>query len=228
MILCTDAEAFSGLAPDSQNKDFETALWLSISMGFKRRSIGGSKVKMACSEQKATEQATLYASGADFCRIFEEQMSRLYLLSFLLTADYETAVECFVGGLEDCQKANTVFKEWTESWARRTIVQNAIRTIQPRPGRLEPITGSTTGLTTTGPIMITAIARLSVFERFVFVMSVLESYTDQECSLLLNTTRGEVVSARTHALQQVTTAAEVTPVSIAHPLYVDGSNWQTT
>jgi len=205
---------------------------------------------MACAEQKATQQATLYASGADFCRIFEDEMSRLYLLSFLLTADYDTAVECFVGGLEDCQKANTVFKEWTESWARRTIVQNAIRMIQPRPGRVEAdralsdaITGSaatasksattgltTTDLTTTGLTMIAAIARLSVFERFVFVMSVLESHTDQECSLLLNTTRGEVVSARTHALQQVTISGELNskPVRVPYPLYGGRSSWQTT
>jgi len=205
-------------------------------------------VKMACAEQKTTQQATLYASGADFCRIFEDEMSRLYLLSFLLTADYDTAVECFVGGLEDCQKANTVFKDWTGSWARRTIVQNAIRMIQPRPGRgaagrvlSEAITGSattesatlgltTTGLTTTGLTMIAAIGRLSVFERFVFVMSVLESHTDQECSLLLNTTRGEVVSARTHAMQQITVSGELNPkpVSVPYPLYGGRSSWQTT
>src|SRR5271163_1608546 len=140
------------------------ATWLSISTKFRRLSIGGTKMKMLDAEHPANQKVTPYVSRADFCRLFEQDMSRLYLLSFLLTADHETAVKCFVSGLEDCQKASTVFKEWTESWARRTIVQNAIRMIQPRPGRVEAdralsdaITGSaatasksaTTGLTTT-------------------------------------------------------------------------------
>jgi len=201
-------------------------------------------MKMLAAEHPANQKVTPYVSRADFCRLFEQDMSRLYLLSFLLTADHETAVKCFVSGLEDCQKASTVFKEWTESWARRTIVQNAIRMIQPGPGIGEPgrnldepmtrstmtqstmtgstVTGSTTtGSTTTGSRMIAAVANLSVFERFVFVMSVLERYTDQECSLLLDTTRGEVVAARTRALQQIASSTELNPkpVSIPYPLY---------
>lgn len=43
--------------------------------------------------------------------------------------------------------------------------------------------------------------------RFVFVMTVLERYTDQECPVLLGCTRRDVVSARTHALQQLAAEA---------------------
>jgi DNA-directed RNA polymerase specialized sigma24 family protein len=43
---------------------------------------------------------------------------------------------------------------------------------------------------------------LAPFERFVFVMSVLEGYSDQECSILLDCTRKDVAEARIRALQQ--------------------------
>jgi len=44
----------------------------------------------------------------------------------------------------------------------------------------------------TEPAEILAVIALASFERFVFVMSVLERYSDQECSLLLDCSRGEV------------------------------------
>ena len=60
-------------------------------------------------------------------------MNSLYLLSFLLTADREKAEQCFVSGLEDAVEGNPVFKEWARSWARRVIILNAVRVINPRP-----------------------------------------------------------------------------------------------
>ena len=59
-------------------------------------------------------------------------MNRLYLLSYLLTGDREKAEQCFVSGLEDAVGSNPVFKEWARSWARRVIIQNAVRLINPR------------------------------------------------------------------------------------------------
>ena len=67
------------------------------------------------------------AVGEDFCGIFEKNMTHFYLLSFLLTADRRMAEECFVRGLEDSARSNRVFKEWADSWARRTIIHNAIQ-----------------------------------------------------------------------------------------------------
>src|SRR4029077_9611667 len=78
-------------------------------------------------------RSTLYASRDDFRRIFDEDMSGLYLLSFLLTANREKAEQCFVSGLEDAVEGNPVFKEWARSWARRVIIVNAVRVIHPRP-----------------------------------------------------------------------------------------------
>src|SRR6202021_3694029 len=84
-------------------------------------------------EAKPIARATPYASSADFCRIFDEDMNDLYLLSLLLTADREKAEQVFVSGLEDAVEGNPVFKEWARSWARRVIIVNAVRAINPRP-----------------------------------------------------------------------------------------------
>ncbi len=48
-----------------------------------------------------------------------------------------------------------------------------------------------------------ATVRLAPFERFVFVMTVLERYSDQQSSELLDCTRKNVADARVRALQQL-------------------------
>src|ERR1700729_237503 len=89
-----------------------------------------------------------YASSDDFRQVFDEDMNRLYLLSYLLTADREKAEQCFVSGLDDAIEGNPVFKEWARSWARRVIIANAVSTINPQPmkelGRLSsaPVGGN--------------------------------------------------------------------------------------
>ena len=40
-----------------------------------------------------------YATSADFCRIFVEQVNSLYLLSLLLTADPQKAEQCYLSGV---------------------------------------------------------------------------------------------------------------------------------
>lgn len=156
-----------------------------------------------------------YASRSDFCRIFQKDVDRLYLLSLLLTADATIAEQCFVGGLHIAQEGNHVFKEWAKSWARRAIIQNAIRVVRPlratqdaRPTLdLRKIYASSEHGKIANHTEIAAVVDLPAFERFVFVMSVLERYTDQECSLLLGCTRSDVVAARTRALEQIGKAA---------------------
>jgi DNA-directed RNA polymerase specialized sigma24 family protein len=48
-----------------------------------------------------------------------------------------------------------------------------------------------------------AVIALSAFERFVFVMSVLEGHSFQECSLCLNCSRQEVTTARIRAFERI-------------------------
>jgi hypothetical protein len=50
---------------------------------------------------------------------------------------------------------------------------------------------------------VSAILELPPFERFVFIMSTLERYSDQDSSILLSCTRKDVAEARTRALQQL-------------------------
>ncbi|MGB8063518.1 MAG: sigma factor-like helix-turn-helix DNA-binding protein [Candidatus Sulfotelmatobacter sp.] len=135
-------------------------------------------------------------------------MNSLYLLSFLLTGDRVIAEQCFVGGLHIAQEGNQVFKEWAESWARRAILLNAIRMIRPRKaagGRSSP----TVSNALTPHAEIAGITDLPAFERFAFVMAVLEGYSDQECSLLLGCTRNDVAAARTRALERLGKSADV-------------------
>ena len=156
------------------------------------------------------QQPSPYATRADFCRVFEKEMNRLYLLSLLLTGDEAIAEQCFVGGLHIAQGGNPVFKEWAESWAARMIILNAIRMVRPRLTADTPeLFGRVAERAATERAEMAEIVKLPVFERFVFVMSVLEDYSEHECALHLGCTRAEVSAARTRALEQMGRAAEL-------------------
>jgi DNA-directed RNA polymerase specialized sigma24 family protein len=160
-------------------------------------------------EAKHMISQTQYASGDDFCRIFYERTDELYQLSFLLTADHKKAEQCFVSGLENSVKGNRVFKEWARSWARRAIIQCAVRAINPKPMKEDRLPSyDTSDASTVQHGDIAAILELRPFERFVYVMSVLERYSDQDCSVLLGCARRDVGAARSRALQQVGSAME--------------------
>jgi DNA-directed RNA polymerase specialized sigma24 family protein len=163
---------------------------------------------MASATTKEILGSVAYASTADFQRIFTEDMNALYLLSLLLTGDRDKAEECFVAGVGESTKGNRVFKAWARSWARRTIIQSAIRLIAPR---------HRTGRTTRNPVSprglnyvplafeaeVSAILELAPLERFVFVMSVLERYSEHDCSILLGCSRRDIAAALARALEQL-------------------------
>ena len=153
---------------------------------------------------------SLYATREDFCQIFQKDMNRLYRLSFLLTADQTIAEQCFVGGLHIAQEGNPVFKEWAQAWARRSTILNAIRMIRPRlaNNRTIPMPDRSGIDTSAEPSEMAAIVGLPAFERFAFVMSVLERYSDHECSLHLGCTVGDVIAARNRALARLGQSSE--------------------
>ena len=159
-------------------------------------------------EAKHLTSPTQYASRGDFCRVFYEETDSLYRLSFLLTADSEKAQQCFVSGLENSVNGYPVFKDWARSWARRAIIQNGVRMITPRPTEENAPSDSNADERTLakGQPEIAAVLDLPPFERFVFVMSVLEHYSEHECSILLGCSRREVVAARIGALRQIGSA----------------------
>jgi DNA-directed RNA polymerase specialized sigma24 family protein len=151
-----------------------------------------------------------YATREDFCRVFSEEKNELYQLSFLLTRDHKKAEQCLVSGLEDCVKGNPVFREWARSWAKRTIIQNAIRELKPRPGSSNsspPATiSSHIDQMLNGPaghFEIDAVLALEDFKRFVFVMSVLEHYSQHDCALLLECSLLEIREALPRAFEEL-------------------------
>jgi hypothetical protein len=154
------------------------------------------------------EKQSPYATRSDFCHIFEEKMNSLYLLSFLLTADHSKAKRCFVAGLDSAADSPPVFRDWANSWARRAIIQSAIRlagfgsAAENGTWHVVPSDVREGTLPTEQPQII-AILELPALERFVFVLSVLEGYSIQECSLLLGCTRREAIAAQIRAFEQI-------------------------
>jgi len=159
-----------------------------------------------------------YAVSRDFCRIFAEDMNGLYTLSLLLTADPSRAEQCFALALDDCLTAARVFKDWARSWARRAVIQNAARLLQPslelRPASVTALDAETAVVSDTS-VRLSAIFELKTFERFVFVMSVLERCSDHEVMLLLRCSRRDVVRARVRAMERIAKLAEKGRAAVA-------------
>ena len=142
-------------------------------------------------------KANEFATREDFDRVFTENLSSLYQLSLVLTAGPEKAEECFVAAFDDTVRPNRVFKDCAHSWARRAIIQNAIRTIQPRPvaaGSLVRNAGQERSA-------LNNLLVLGDFERF--VMSVLERYSKQECAVLLGCSLRDIRAALIRAIKQL-------------------------
>jgi hypothetical protein len=160
------------------------------------------EVNVSQAAQVAVNGSTAYTTSSDFCRIFAEETNGLFTLALLLTADPEKAEKCFVAGLENCVEGNAVFKEWARSWSRRAVIQHAIQMVAPLEG------SSRKAMIDVEP-RLRAVLNLDKLERFVFVMSVLEGYSNQDCAILLGCTRQAVMSARARALDQIASADEI-------------------
>ena len=151
-----------------------------------------------------------YATAEDFRELFTEDPNGLYMLSLLLTANHEKAEQCFVAGLDDCVDGNAVFQEWAGMWARRVIVRNAIRIIAPHKGEPQPteIADQPAGKRRrlempVQDVPFASILNLNDFERFVYVLSVIERFSDQECAVLLGISWKEMRETRAIAVQHV-------------------------
>jgi len=151
------------------------------------------------------ERETPYATAADLFKTFTEEMHSLYLLSLLLTADNDKAEQCFVSAIGECLEEIGAFMEWTRSRARRAILKHAIQMIMPVPEHAESL--SSIGLkppaASAGNNPLAAIRALDPFERFVFVISVLEGRSEQDCAILLRSSRRDIMIARLLALKRL-------------------------
>jgi len=168
--------------------------------------------------QVRDKEANVYASHEDFHTIFNDDLKELYQLSFLLTRDQARAERCLVSGLEDCETGNPVFREWAHSWAKRAIIQNAIREVKPRPSQSNSSLSRTmfadmdqSSRGPSGHFEIDAVLRLAIFDRFVFVMSVLEHYSEHDCALLLRCSVGDIRESRTRTLKKLADSPHMKP-----------------
>jgi hypothetical protein len=150
------------------------------------------------------ERATPYPTATDFLRTFNEEMHSLYLLSFLLTADHDRAEQCLVSAMGECVDGTGIFMDGASSWTRAAVLKHAIEMIKPAPEHTGYV--SFTSLMGSPPPPennpFSAILLLDVFERFVFVMSILEDLSDEQCAILLRCSCRDVLMARVLALKR--------------------------
>ena len=165
---------------------------------------------MTCLNTHRESGRSGYATAEDFRELFTKDPNGLYVLSFLLTANHEKAEQCFVAGLDDCVDGNAVFQEWAGMWARRVIVRNAIRIIAPHKGEPQPteIADQPAGKRRVlempvRDVPFASILSLKDFERFVYVLSVIERFSDEECAVLLGISLIEMRETRAIAVQRV-------------------------
>jgi hypothetical protein len=159
-----------------------------------------------------------YATSEDFRKLFAEDVMSLYLLSFLLTANHEDAERCFVSGLADCVDGNSVFKAWANAWAREMIVRNATGIVTPHARPAAPAASASRlakeEKSPTIPLRdvpFASVLALEDFERFVYVLCVLERYPDESCAVLLGTSKEEIRETRIRALQHLTQNPKTNP-----------------
>jgi hypothetical protein len=146
-----------------------------------------------------------YAKHADFCDLLKNDTKSLYLLAFLLTANHQESEQCFVWAVEEAFKEQAVFKEGARSWLKRRLIKNAIEIVWHASDR----NGQKRDLWSGGQrdaqreCEIDIVTKFAAFERFVFVISILERYSNWDCSLLLGCNMNKVTQARMRALRRL-------------------------
>jgi DNA-directed RNA polymerase specialized sigma24 family protein len=144
-----------------------------------------------------------YAKHDDFCEVFEKDTKSLYLLAFLLTTNHKESEQCFVSTVEEAFKEVAVFKEWARSWVSRRLIENAIEIVSPVSARnsqkRDPWSAGQPE--TQRECEVDIVTKLSAFERFVFVMSILERLSNWDCALMLECSTSKVAQARMRALR---------------------------
>lgn len=146
-----------------------------------------------------------YATHSDFCAIFREHLDSLYLLALILAGDDLVAENCFLAAFDSCAEESRVFRDSALSWSRRSVIKNAIRILLPASGNSsrQHLVGKRNSQDLDQDGSLKCVQDLPPFDRFVFVMSVLERYSDHECALLLGCPFADILPARIRALQQI-------------------------
>ena len=171
--------------------------------------------------QKASERRE-YASKEEVASVFESEQAVLQRLALLLTADSETAKRCLIRTFRECIASSSVSKQWVLSWTRRILIHNAISLVMGLGG--QPFVNANVDLDnglvafspedSPGPTSLSkSILDLPEFDRFVFVICVLEGYSMHDCALLLGKSPRDISEARQRVRNQVGQINELRDIS---------------
>jgi len=148
---------------------------------------------------------TVSLAQNDICQTFKQDMKALYLLCLLLTGSEHCAEQCFVSSLSDSMNLRATFADWNISWIRHVVVRNAIRMMPlvMKSNKGEASSSGQSGVISSANTALHGVLRLETFERFVFVMSMLEGYSDHECAQLLRASARGVSIAKEMAFRHL-------------------------
>lgn len=161
---------------------------------------------------KTVSERCEYARKEEFVSVFECERLGLQRLALLFTANSETAKRCLIRAFRECVSSGSVSKEWVLSWTRRMVIRNAISLVMSPGGQSFVNTNddADNGLIAFSPDdSLGAIAEsasildLPEFDRFVFVICVLERYSMHDCALLLGRSPRDISEARQRVGNQV-------------------------
>lgn len=127
------------------------------------------------------------------------EMAELYLLAFLLTANKEVAEQCVLDSVDEYLNSGApTLSNWVRSDGNNVVIANAVRLIKPRAKISYSWTAPLGARALLGPSHqpFAVITSLGTFERFVYVLTALEGRSEEECAVLLECPRADVVAAR--------------------------------
>jgi hypothetical protein len=171
-------------------------------IGWESRSYSRREVTMNAITGTIRTSDRLHVTAPDAAGsvdIWLDEVTRLYLLSFLLTADKVLAEKCFSNAMDDFVASRGVtLADWAGSAGRAAVILRAVQTMRPTPKRVHSwsfVPGSRP-LVTVEHQPFSAITGLGAFERFVFVIAVLEGYSAEECAAFLECGLSDVAAPR--------------------------------
>lgn len=170
-------------------------------------------------------------------RIFEQHMSELYWLAYLLTGDRERSVQAFTGALNS-DAESPALQRFMLSWARRLVIVEALATIRrqiresalrTRPatrfelkGRLTPVDRTTF----TKQELEEALLSMDVLQRCVVILTIFEGLKVKDAAGLLGVDVETVKAAQARGVTAMTLRMAVIgpvsprPFSLSHSVMV--------
>jgi hypothetical protein len=153
----------------------------------------------------SSNRVSEYATPSEFCQIFTQNMEALYTLALALTANKAAAEACLLSALEECTKTAAVFRQWANSWSRLAVIESAIRMVKPLGNDGDGIHTNEEFIEFVDPVA-SFVSKLRAFDRFTFVLSVLDRYSVRDCAILLKCRPQEIRRARERAMEFIARA----------------------